>query len=168
MLGGLLRVFQASICPIQFEEHRPAVLTGADGQPFGLPTLDRFPQVSAMPQEWSSTGMSGDAENSRNRSNLAILPFTIFRGRALSSISDSQQGTHGPLILRQKRNAADARPRGVIRGCRTTTRAFNSRSRVSALLIAARDQETKCTLSSGADNRRSATAEVGNGKNGQV
>ena len=53
---------------------------------------------------------SGDAENSRNRSNLAILPVTISRGRALAVICNNQQDTHDPLIRGGKRDAADARP----------------------------------------------------------
>ena len=52
---------------------------------------------------------SGDAANSGNRSNLAILPVT-FRGRVLSGVCDNQQGAYGPMIIRQKRNAADTRP----------------------------------------------------------
>ena len=106
------------------------------------------------------------AENSRNRSKLTILPVTVFRGRALSSICDNQQSAHGPLIIRQKRNTKtrdcgrntwgcrimDARPRVCGSGHTTPCifsarshvynpeipRVFNPRSRVSALLIVAR------------------------------
>ena len=48
----------------------------------GLPTLDRFPQFSAYRPEMAFNWYSSSAENSRNRSNLAILAVTIFRGCA--------------------------------------------------------------------------------------
>ena len=53
------------------------------------------------------------AENSRNRSNLAIVPVAIFRGRALSSICASRPGTLDPLISRRKRNT-ETRDRGHV------------------------------------------------------
>ena len=89
---------------------------------------------------------------------------TIFRGRALLDICDNQQNTHGPLIIRKKRNAADARHGGVVLGRRTTPCAFNPRSRVSALLVVARGCENTRVWLIVAGNRRSATTRGRNGK----
>ena len=70
----------------------------------GLPALGRFPQFSAF-DEVGETCMNIEAENSRNRPNMAFSPVTASRGRAPAIICNRQQNALAPLATRPKRNA---------------------------------------------------------------
>ena len=127
------------------------------------PTLDRFPRFSAIARKRPSTGIQVEAENSRNRSNLAILPVTDFRSRAPAIICTPRQGTLGLLISRRMRDAETRDRRCVIRGVspRTAPRAFNPRSRVSSLLIVPRSRGSTCVYLIVADSEGARPRKAG-------
>ena len=77
----------------------------------GLPALGRFPQFSAF-DEVGETCMNIEAENSRNRPNMAFSPVTASRGRAPAFTCNRLQNTHDPLTTLLKRNA-ETRDRGL-------------------------------------------------------
>ena len=98
------------------------------------------------------------------------MAVTIFRGRALSL-----SATVNKVRMVPKRFAAikklQTRDLGLkIRGVQYDARRTELMPAVARLGVplAARDQGAKCARSTGADRRKSATAEDGNGKNGEV
>ena len=143
---------------------------------YGLPTLDRFPQFSAYRSELAYYWRSGDAENSRNRSNLAILPLTDFRGRApaLSATIDKTHLVLRPLAASEtpRRATVDAgfgmsriaQPTYLCHKVSSPSRVYNPRSRVLALSVVARGRGNTRVWLIVAGNRRSATARGWNGK----
>ena len=90
--------------------------------------------------------------------------------RAPAGIRANQQNAHGPLPMSQKQSD-ETRDRGLkIRGVQYDARHTELMPAVARLSIslAARNQGTTCARSTGADRRKSATAEDGNSTNGQV
>ena len=69
----------------------------------GLPALGRFPQFSAF-DEVGETLTEVEAENSRNRPNMAFSRSSLSRSRSFSTCN-RQQDTLGPLIIRRRQNA---------------------------------------------------------------
>ena len=95
---------------------------------------------------WSGNGLSfafKGGRNSRNRSNLAILPVTIFRGRAPALSATVDKAHLGPRSL-----ATSETPRRATAGCRRVGAqecgswvrppyVFNPRSRVCGVSLLA-------------------------------
>ena len=128
---------------------------------FGLPTLDRFPQFSAIALNWRRLA-SRDCRKQQKSIKLGhFYCYPLPRSRSFS-IRNHRQSTLGPSIFLRKRNTETRDRRCVVRGVsrRTTTHVFNPRSRVSALLIVARGRGTKCAWLIVAGNRRSATPRI--------
>ena len=98
---------------------------------------------------------SSDAENSGNRSNLAM------ESRALAQkvqLSNDVSPPNPTAVNTVRLTCADSGSAVVELGKRHHPRVFNPRSRVSALLIVARGRGTKRVWLTVAGNRRSATA----------
>ena len=124
----------------------------------------------------------GDAENGRNRSKLAILPFTVFRVRALS-LSATVNKTHMSIPSVATSETPQTRDRGhvdqksamhpILRPASSPTprninpappRVFCPQSRVCGISLAANDHGTMCILLTVADRERARLRKMVTGK----
>ena len=132
--------------------HSPTVLAEAAVTHFGLPTFLRFARSRVIGIPMAMIVLEIGRETAQTAKGW---PFSVpaSRGRALAVICNNQQSASDVRGLKLcSRRMLHASP------------VFNPRSRVSALLIVARDRGTRRVWLIVADNRRSATARGWNGK----
>ena len=116
MLGGLLRNLKQFTARVQFEGHCPTVFAHRPLVTYrsacDLPTLDRFPQFSAIVQKSYFSVIQGTPKTAEidqlGHSSCYHLP----RSRSFS-IRNRRQSALDPLISRRKRNA-ETRDRGCV------------------------------------------------------
>ena len=138
----------------------------------GLPTLDRFPQFSAIDRKRPSIGIQVKPKTAEIDQSWPYSPLPSQRSRTPPSgpcgltvvrgipctICNRRQSTRGHLTFVTSETVRRATTDVWLVGVAQPSRVFNPRSRVSALLIAARGRGSTRVMLIDADNHRNATA----------
>ena len=113
--GGLLRDMKQPLARFQLRQTLFGSVSRVEAGRSApcLPTLDRFPQFSAMVRKWPSTDIQVVPETAEIDQTW---PFFLLPQSRSFSIRNRRQNTLGPLISRRKRNTETRDRRCVARG----------------------------------------------------